>query len=91
MRITATQMVRPRFPLVVSDKYIVPFKTLTEIYPGDPGSHQEAKEIAAAFSGAFIDREVETRGLDFIDREKAKRMAQDQNNQAIDQSGQFGN
>ncbi|MCJ1394228.1 hypothetical protein MMC18_007106 [Xylographa bjoerkii] len=58
---------------------------------GDPGSHQEAKEIAAGFSGAFIDREVETRGLDYIDREKAKRMAQDQNNQAIDQSGQFGN
>jgi len=58
---------------------------------GNPGSHQEAKEIAAAFSGAFIDREVETRGLDYIDREKAKRMAADQNNQAIDQSGQFGN
>ncbi|MCJ1421498.1 hypothetical protein MMC32_007862 [Xylographa parallela] len=58
---------------------------------GNPGSHQEAKEIAAAFSGAFIDREVETRGLDFIDREKAKRMAQEQNNQAIDQSGQYGN
>ncbi|MCJ1288220.1 hypothetical protein MMC26_007575 [Xylographa opegraphella] len=58
---------------------------------GDPGSHQEAKEIAAAFSGAFIDREAETRGLDFIDREKAKRMAEEQNNQAIDQSGQFGN
>ncbi|MCJ1439363.1 hypothetical protein MMC27_008755 [Xylographa pallens] len=58
---------------------------------GDPGSHQEAKEIAAGFSGAFIDREVETRGLDFIDREKAKRMAQEQNNQAIDQSGQYGN
>ena len=58
---------------------------------GDPGSHQEAKEIAAGFSGAFVDRECETRGLDFIDREKAKRMAEDQNNQAIDQSGQFGN
>ena len=64
---------------------------LTGLNTGDPGSHQEAKEIAAAFSGAFIDREVETRGMDYIDREKAKRMAQDQNNQAIDQSGQFGN
>ncbi len=56
---------------------------------GQPSSHEEAKEIAAGFSGAFIDREVETRGMDFIDREKAKRLAQEQNNQAIDQSGQF--
>ena len=57
--------------------------------PGDPGSHDEAKEIAAGFAGAFIDREAETRGLDYIDREKAKRMAADQTSQAIDQSGQY--
>lgn len=31
----------------------------------------------AGLAGAFIDREVETRGLDFIDRERAKRHAQD--------------
>ena len=31
----------------------------------------------AGFAGAFIDREVETRGLDFIDREKAKRQARE--------------
>lgn len=30
----------------------------------------------AGFAGAFIDREVETKGLDFIDREKAKRQSQ---------------
>ncbi|RAO73028.1 uncharacterized protein BHQ10_009040 [Talaromyces amestolkiae] len=42
---------------------------------GQPASHAEAKEILAGFAGAFIDREVETRGLDFIDREKAKREA----------------
>jgi len=30
----------------------------------------------AGFSGAFIDREVETKGLDFIDREQAKRQSQ---------------
>lgn len=29
----------------------------------------------AGLAGAFIDREAETRGLDFIDREKAKRHA----------------
>lgn len=29
----------------------------------------------AGFAGAFVDREVESRGLDFIDREEAKRRA----------------
>ncbi|KAH9853462.1 hypothetical protein C2E23DRAFT_821532 [Lenzites betulinus] len=42
---------------------------------GKPASHQEAKEIMAGFAGAFIDRMVETKGLDFIDTEKAKRHA----------------
>ncbi|QPC70473.1 hypothetical protein HYE68_001225 [Fusarium pseudograminearum] len=40
---------------------------------GQPDSHAKAKEILAGFVGAFVDREVETRGLDFIDAEKAKR------------------
>ncbi|KAF7794070.1 hypothetical protein EIP86_005200 [Pleurotus ostreatoroseus] len=39
---------------------------------GDPSDHATAKELLAGFAGAFIDREVETRGLDFIDKEKAK-------------------
>ena len=47
--------------------------------------------FTADFSGAFIDRAIETRGLDYIDSEKAKRMAEDQTNQAIDKSDQFGN
>ncbi|KAF8197748.1 hypothetical protein K438DRAFT_1584862 [Mycena galopus ATCC 62051] len=38
-----------------------------------PASHAEAKELLAGFTGAFLDREVETKGLDFIDKEKAKR------------------
>lgn len=29
----------------------------------------------AGFAGAFIDREVETRGMDWIDKEEAKRQA----------------
>lgn len=37
-----------------------------------------AKELLAGFAGAFIDREVETKGLDFVDREKAKRQAERQ-------------
>ncbi|OKL61458.1 hypothetical protein UA08_03082 [Talaromyces atroroseus] len=39
---------------------------------GQPASHAEAKEIMAGFAGAFVDREVETKGLDFIDAERAK-------------------
>ncbi|PAV20888.1 phosphoglycerate mutase family [Pyrrhoderma noxium] len=39
---------------------------------GKPDSHAKAKEILAGFAGAFIDREFETRGLDFIDKERAK-------------------
>ncbi|KAF8309593.1 putative phosphoglycerate mutase family protein, partial [Clavulina sp. PMI_390] len=42
---------------------------------GHPDSHAKAKELLAGFAGAFIDREVETRGLDFIDKEKAKHQA----------------
>ncbi|KAI0660971.1 hypothetical protein C8Q70DRAFT_932602 [Cubamyces menziesii] len=42
---------------------------------GKPQSHEKAKEIMAGFAGAFIDRMVETKGLDFVDRERAKRHA----------------
>lgn len=45
---------------------------------GKPASHTEAKELLAGFAGAFIDRMVETKGLDFVDREKAKRNAEQQ-------------
>ncbi|KAJ7507891.1 hypothetical protein B0H11DRAFT_1969142 [Mycena galericulata] len=39
---------------------------------GKPSSHAKAKELIAAFSGAFVDRMVETKGLDAIDKHKAK-------------------
>ncbi|KAJ5432487.1 uncharacterized protein N7458_011643 [Penicillium daleae] len=52
---------------------------------GQPQSHEKAKEIMAGFAGAFIDREVETRGLDFIDRERAKRQAE-QHIEQVDES-----
>jgi hypothetical protein len=45
---------------------------------GPPPSHEKAKEILAGLAGAFIDREVEAKGLDFIDREQAKRHAKEQ-------------
>ncbi|KKK15241.1 hypothetical protein P175DRAFT_0512720 [Aspergillus ochraceoroseus IBT 24754] len=49
---------------------------------GQPPSHEKAKELLAGFAGAFIDREFETKGLDFIDREKAKRHAEQQLHEA---------
>jgi len=42
---------------------------------GKPASHAHAKELLAGLSGAFIDRIVETKGLDFVDHEKAKHEA----------------
>ncbi|KAI9932019.1 hypothetical protein ASPWEDRAFT_132880 [Aspergillus wentii DTO 134E9] len=44
---------------------------------GKPASHAEAKEIFAGLAGAFVDREVETKGLDFVDKERAKRQAEE--------------
>jgi hypothetical protein len=39
--------------------------------------------LRAGFIGAFVDREVETKGLDFIDREKAKRQAEARAHEAL--------
>ncbi|QRV77550.1 phosphoglycerate mutase family protein [Ceratobasidium sp. AG-Ba] len=50
---------------------------------GKPDSHAKAKELFAAFVGAFVDREVETRGLDYIDKEKAKHQARKDAEQAL--------
>lgn len=54
------------------------FISLTLDCAGHPDDHAQAKEILAGAIGFFVDREVETKGLDFIDREKAKRHAQQQ-------------
>ena len=40
---------------------------------GQPDTHAQAKEILAGMVGLFVDREVETKGLDYIDTEVAKR------------------
>ncbi|THV08519.1 hypothetical protein K435DRAFT_772000 [Dendrothele bispora CBS 962.96] len=45
---------------------------------GQPDSHAKAKEIFAGFAGAFVDRIVETKGLDYVDKEKAKHHAHKQ-------------
>ncbi|KAI0921113.1 hypothetical protein AcW2_006195 [Taiwanofungus camphoratus] len=45
---------------------------------GQPPSHEKAKELLAGFAGAFVDRVVETKGLDYVDREKAKHHAREE-------------
>ncbi|KAF8693222.1 hypothetical protein AX14_002286 [Amanita brunnescens Koide BX004] len=45
---------------------------------GKPVSHAKAKEILAGLTGAFVDKIVETKGLDYVDKEKAKHHANQQ-------------
>ncbi|KAJ3937219.1 MAG: hypothetical protein NXY57DRAFT_981955 [Lentinula lateritia] len=45
---------------------------------GEPDSHATRNELLATFAGGFIDRIVETKGLDFIDKEKAQYNAKKQ-------------
>ncbi|KZT64171.1 putative CipC-like antibiotic response protein, partial [Daedalea quercina L-15889] len=45
---------------------------------GQEPSHPVMKELLAGFAAAEIDKLAETKGLDYIDREKAKRQAIEQ-------------
>ncbi|KAF8476623.1 hypothetical protein DFH94DRAFT_100430 [Russula ochroleuca] len=56
---------------------------------GKPANHAKAKEIIAGLAGAFIDKEVETHGLDFIDKQKAKRHAERHTEETINQYGGY--
>jgi hypothetical protein len=51
---------------------------------GKPVSHQFAKELIAGFAGGEVDRLAETKGADYIDREKAKHQAKRQAEQLYD-------
>ncbi|KAI8088796.1 uncharacterized protein BX664DRAFT_331395 [Halteromyces radiatus] len=42
---------------------------------GKPDNHAKAKEILAGLTGFAVDRIVETKGLDYIDKAKAKHHA----------------
>ncbi|EJT97141.1 hypothetical protein DACRYDRAFT_25262 [Dacryopinax primogenitus] len=53
---------------------------------GKPQNHQMAKELLAGFAGAFIDHIVESKGLDFVDKEKAKYHAKHHVDQAVEQN-----
>ncbi|CAK0784382.1 hypothetical protein CVIRNUC_007586 [Coccomyxa viridis] len=53
---------------------------------GQPPNHQFAKEMIAGIVGGEVDKLCETKGLDYIDREKAKRQAREQATQMYDNS-----
>jgi hypothetical protein len=55
---------------------------------GKPVSHQFAKELLVGFAGAEVDKLAETKGMDFVDREEAKRKAADNVSNMYDQ--QYG-
>jgi len=57
---------------------------------GQQPSHQMMKEILAGIAAAEVDKLVETKGLDWIDREKAKHMAVRQAHALADQRYQGG-
>ncbi|KAF9356308.1 hypothetical protein BGX26_005456 [Mortierella sp. AD094] len=57
---------------------------------GKPDSHALAKELFAGFAGIATDRLIETKGLDFIDREKAKHQAKKNAEAAYDEQNLNG-
>jgi hypothetical protein len=52
---------------------------------GKPVSHQFAKELLVGLAGAEVDKLAETKGLDFVDREKAKYHSREQVENMYDQ------
>lgn len=55
---------------------------------GKQVNHGFAKELLAGIAGAEVDKLIETKGLDFVDREKAKRHAKQQAEELYD--NQYG-
>ncbi|ORZ03644.1 hypothetical protein BCR43DRAFT_451157 [Syncephalastrum racemosum] len=45
---------------------------------GEPVDHAMAKQLLAGLAGGVVDKLIETKGLDAIDRYKAKKHAEDQ-------------
>jgi len=50
---------------------------------GHPPSHQLMKELLAAFAAAEVDKHFEAKGLNWLDRHRAKQMAIAQAHQVI--------
>ncbi|KAI8878671.1 hypothetical protein K501DRAFT_228024 [Backusella circina FSU 941] len=54
---------------------------------GKPNNHAKAMEIFSGFAGVALDRLIETKGLDFIDKQKAKRHAEQEAQKAYEEYG----
>ncbi|CDH57157.1 predicted protein [Lichtheimia corymbifera JMRC:FSU:9682] len=52
---------------------------------GEEPDHAKAKEFMAAAAGAFIDKMIETKGLDYLDKYKARKHAEDNINEGYNQ------
>jgi len=58
---------------------------------GEPVSHPMMKELLAGFASAEVDKLFETKGLDYIDKEKTKHHARQQAEQYAEQRYGDGN
>ncbi|KAH9969736.1 hypothetical protein BC827DRAFT_1380679 [Russula dissimulans] len=57
---------------------------------GKHTSHEQAKSFAVALAAAFIDKEFETKGLDFLDKQKVKHDAQKHVEEGLNKYGGYG-
>lgn len=63
-------------PRMVRSNFIILRQDGTDDCAGKPDSHAQAKEFIVGAVGAFVEREFETKGLDFFDKEEAKRQGE---------------
>ncbi|KAI8820398.1 uncharacterized protein EV422DRAFT_68723 [Fimicolochytrium jonesii] len=58
---------------------------------GAPPSHEKMKELLAGFAAAEVDKQFETKGIDWLDRDKAKKHAIAQAHKLADEQYGSGN
>ncbi|KAG2038887.1 hypothetical protein BDR03DRAFT_917738 [Suillus americanus] len=56
---------------------------------GKPANHAKAVELLAALTGGFVDRIAETKGMDALDKEKAKHAANERAKSSLEKHGEF--
>jgi hypothetical protein len=56
---------------------------------GKPANHAAAVELLAGLTGGFIDKLVETKGLDAVDKARAKHSAKEKAEQRLSSSGDY--
>ena len=67
---------------------LIALRSLNLYFTGKPVSHGLAKEMLAGLAGLEVDRLAQTKGADFVDREEAKRHAENQARSLYDE--QYG-